>query len=543
MFRYWYRDNDGVITEFTDRVDRKEHPFEGTTNADEGSVGNATFYIDDPDGDFLIRTHRKIFVTSTVAETSSNRTVWVGYSNLVRTVRKDPWSGRARTLIVEAVDLNTILSRRIMTGKDTARPAETDVARVQWAEATNEGSLIDDDSYIQTDHTVQMDAAPDAYLGQEFINVLSNAANMAVKNYFVFNLDTGDSNTGDYNLYRLWYGLDSSTAFTSSIRFTNVEADVDASTWMVFTDSEIERTGERVHSGAYVPYQGSYVYVQRAQTAADFAQIDRALNGENIKTAAKAKAMATAQLNDHATEEERITVTVRLPEAKVNALHAGQRCQIKLVHSDNQTDYTWCRPLRRTVKERPGTDTVDITYVLAVPRPETAAAATSGVLDEAHGPYQVSEGADLIYFKGSGDSPPAGWPSQPTAGLVSILTDASPPNANWANYGWQMDGTGTVDALFRASAAGVKGNGTYTVTWAIRLNGAVVASEDVVVTGTGLAYWSDQTEVTVAALAVSTGDKLTATVSCNPAMPGAIVVPGGVGWASERFEITGGTLA
>lgn len=543
MFRYWYRDNDGVITEFTDRVDRKEHPLEVTIHADEGSVGMSTITIDDPDGDFLIRNHRKIFVTTTVGETSTNRTVYVGYSQSIRTIRMDPWTSRARQIIVDVADLNTVLARRIMTGKDTSRPAESDVARVTWVEATNEGSLIDSTTLIQTDDPVDMDDAPDAYLGQQFIDVLSDCANQSGKNYYLTNIDTGDSNTGDYNVFTLWYGADSLSTYASAIRLTNDEADLATDTWMVYADNEIERTGDRIHSGGYLAYQGSYVYSQREATADAFARIDRPINGENIRTKAKATARIMRELNDHAAEEERITCTVKVAEERVNALREGHRVEVKLTHSDNQTDWTWCRVMRRTIRELPGTGYVAITYTLSAPMPETPAASTSGVLQEAHGRYTDALGADLIYFKAVGDSPPAGWPLAPTSGLLTAKTDATPPNANWTYYGWEVGGTGTVDALFRASAAGVKGNGTYTVTWAIRKNGVVVASDDVIVTGTGLAYWSDVNEITVSALAVTTGDVLTATVSCSPAMPGAIVVPAGTGGGSEAFTITGGTLA
>lgn len=541
MFRYWYRDNDGVITEFTDRVDRKEHPLEVTIHADEGSVGMSTITIDDPDGDFLIRNHRKIFVTTTVGETSTNRTVYVGYSQSIRTVRMDPWTSRARQIIVDVADLNTVLNRRIMTGKDTSRPAESDVARVTWVEATNEGSLIDSTTLIQTDDPVDMDDAPDAYLGQQFIDVLSDCANQSGKNYYLTNIDTGDSNTGDYNLYHLWYGADSSTAYASSIKLTNVEADLATDTWMIYTDSEIERAGERVHSGGYLAYQGSYAYVQRQSTAQSFAQIDRAINGENVRTKAKATARINRELTDHAVEEERITAKVRIDESRVNALREGHRVQVKLSHSDNQTDWTWCRVLRRTITEIPGAGKVDVTYVLSAPAEAAAAVANGGILAEGHGRYDTEYGSSLVYFKGTGDSPPAGWPTQPTTGLISALTDATPPNTNWAIYGWKVEGTGTIDLLFFASAAGVIGGGTYTVTWAICKNGTIVASEVQSPTGAGLAYWKGEQSVTVSALAVVPDDVLTCTVTCSPEMPRSLVVPAGVG-NGERFEVTGGSL-
>lgn len=541
MFRYWYRDNDGVITEFTDRVDRKEHPFEGTTNADEGSVGNATFYIDDPDGDFLIRAHRKIYVTSTVAETSSNRTVWVGYSQTIRTVRMDPWSARARRIIVEAADLNTVLNRRIMTGVDTSRPAETDVARVQWLEATNEGSLIDSTTLIQTDDPVDMDDAPDAYLGQQFIDVLSDCANQSGKNYYLTNIDTGDSNTGDYNLYHLWYGADSSTAYASSIKLTNVEADLATDTWMIYTDSEIERSGDRVHSGGYLAYQGSYAYVQRQSTWQSFAQIDRAINGENIRTKAKATARINRELTDHAVEEERLTVKVRIDETRVNALREGHRVQVKLSHSDNQTDWTWCRVLRRTITEIPGAGKVDVTYVLSAPAEEVAAAAVSGILCMSQGPFET-----LVYWNFPGDTPDAGYPLNPTSGSIEPVEDLSAPNPDWPYTGWKVTGTGTVDVYVYITVRTVLVASvapSHTVTVALRLNGVVIAS-DIHVTPTlsppAMLAYADDYVVEVSGVAVVPDDVLTVTLSVSPQWN--FTTPLATGQHGERFQITGGSL-
>jgi len=537
-FRYWYRDNDGVITEFTDRVDVKEHPLEVTIHADEGSVGMSTITIDDPDGDFLIRNHRKIFVTTTVGETSTNRTVFVGYSQSIRTVRMEPWSSRARRIIVDVADLNTVLARRIMTGKDTSRPAETDVARVQWLEATNEGSLIDSTTLIQTADPVNMDDAPDAYLGQEFINVLSDCANQAGKNYYLTNIDTADSNTGDYNVFHLWYGADSGTAYASSIKLTNVAADVGTDVWMVFADNEIERAGERVHSGGYLAYQGSYAYVQRQSTAQSFAQIDRAINGENVRTKAKAIARINRELTDHAVEEERITAKVRIDESRVNALREGHRVQVKLSHSDNQTDWTWCRVLRRTITEIPGTGKVDVTYVLSAPAEAAAAATVYGILRQSKGPFE-----NTVYWSFPGDSPHAGYPLQPTTGLLEPGSDPDPPNATWPYTGWKVTGTGTVDVTLFLTATGVLiDNINYTITWAITLNGTIVASEVTNAQGF-LKGWADEQTVTVTGLSVAPDDVIGASLTCDPPTMPFFMTPYATGQAGERLEITGGTLA
>lgn len=538
MFRYWYRDNDGVITEFTDRVDRKEHPLEVTIHADEGSVGMSTITIDDPDGDFLIRNHRKIFVTTTVGETSTNRTVYVGYSQSIRTIRMDPWTSRARQIIVDVADLNTVLNRRIMTGVDTSRPAETDVARVQWLEATNEGSLIDSTTLIQTDDPVDMDDAPDAYLGQQFIDVLSDCANQSGKNYYLTNIDTGDSNTGDYNLYHLWYGADSSTAYASSIKLTNVEADLATDTWMIYTDSEIERSGDRVHSGGYLAYQGSYAYAQRQSTAQAFAQIDRSLNGENVRTKTKALARINRELTDHAVEEERITCTVRIAESRVNALREGHRVQVKLTHSDNQTDWTWCRVMRRTIREVPGSGMVEITYTLAAPPEAAPSVAVSGILRQSKGPF-----SDVVWWSFPGDSPHAGYPLEPTTGLVEPIEPGSPPNAIWPYTGWKVTGTGTVDVTLFTTATGVLiDNIDYTITAAICLNGTIVASQVKLASGF-LKGWAEDFEVSVSTLAVAPDDEITATLVCSPPTMPFFMTPYATGQAGERLQITDGVLA
>lgn len=335
---YKFRAPNGTITDITSYF--QLYTLDVATNAEEGSVAQSTVRADDPSGAFDIVGHRIFQITEDTA-TSSNTHIYVGYTAARRISRGDYRTTTARVWDIDLVDLNSVLARRVMNGSDANRPAETDVARVQWLLGTNEASIIDDSLYLNTSGAVSMDAVD--YRGQRFNDVLDDCAQASGKNYFVWYREE----TGEFSL---WYDFASSTSYSSPLRLTNVASEVDNSlTFAISDDTQLSRSPDRVHSGAHLPYDGGTVYVQRTATANAFAQRDAVMPAENVKSLTKATARANRYLLTMDTEEDVITTTVTLPAAKVNFLMQGMRVQFKATHLPGYEGYSWARVLNRSV--------------------------------------------------------------------------------------------------------------------------------------------------------------------------------------------------
>lgn len=531
--RYWFRDPDGTLTEIVGRIDSLSGDF--TENAEEGSVGGSQVTIRDPAMDFTIGGHR-IFAVQEDSIVGDDDFIYVGYT-ASREIERDE-DGRGRNWIVNLVDINSVLPRKLLTQASANRGAETDVERVTWWESTEDGSIIDDDRYILAAGAVAMDASAD-YRQQYGFDLLRDCAEHTGKNFYVTyfgDIDMGAANP--WGAFSLWYGDPAEEDYESTYLLTNVAADVD-STHLMVVSAKSTLDPHRVFSGIGLPYKNGFVFVSRESTATAFALggRDAVMPAVNVSTKAKALVRANRFADDAATEDERITVVYRVPREEVNGIRPGMRVPVRFLHIDSVADdYTWCRVLNRRITE-PNLAQYEVTVELSPPSaPVTGAGAdTYGIIRLSKGPFD-----GLVYWQAPGDTPPSGYQTQPTEGLIEPLTDGSPPNANWPLYGWKINGTGTVDVTAFLTAVGVLGAGT--VTFGIALNGVVVESESVVVSGF-LEFWSHEFRIDLAALDVVPDDELTVLLSCTPA--GGIhmfLTPAGAGQQGERFEITGGTL-
>lgn len=348
--RYWVRETTGGnLLEVTGRV--RNYILDVTAKAEEGSVAISSIVIDDPLGDLVILPHKIFAIEETEAETSTNRFVYVGYTG-TRTISRGPYlTGPGRIWTVELVDINSVLSRRVMTGGGNSRPAENDNTRVQWVENTSEGSLIDDDRYLSSSNPVAMDAVD--YTGQESLAVYSDCSQASGKNFFVTYF--GDVGTDPWGFFSLWYDFDASTEYQSTLRLTNDLADVDGvTTFHIGREvSEQSLDPSRLYSGVYLRYDGGAVYDEDSNTyTVNGARRDFVAPSLNVKSNAKATARAGRYLADLATEDVRFTLTTTLPRAKVNGIREGMAVQVKMVHSYQFDDaYYWMRVLSRRVVE------------------------------------------------------------------------------------------------------------------------------------------------------------------------------------------------
>lgn len=339
---YYIRDAAGAMVEVT-RV--RALTEDDSLNAEEGSVGVFRFAIDDPDGTTRVGGHRRCYVIEDEVIGDDQR-IADGFTQERVISRGDLAEGLGtggRVITVDVADLNTILSRRVMTGDDANRPAETDVSRMQWAVLTNEGSFIGDSRYLSEANPVMMNAAD--YRGQMLSSILEDCAEASGKNYFVTHF--GNPATLSWAYFTPGEAIWSSTA-----RLTNIGADVDDVTTFVVSTAELTQSPMRVFSGIYGTGDGIIDYRQRAATVTNFARRDTVMSFPNVKSAAKLTARVNRMLADLASEEYRVAITFYMRPADVNRVRPGMRVQAKFSHlPELGSGYVWLRMLSRQVTQ------------------------------------------------------------------------------------------------------------------------------------------------------------------------------------------------
>ena len=143
----------GSTIEVTDRVELIEG-WEFTERAEEGATGSGSVWLKDPGMDLDVDGLRSYYVLEDASEDTDN-VLWGGFvvdPEVSRgeqgTTHYDPL---ARMWQLQLTDRNGYWNRRVMVGTDCKRPAETDVARLQWLLTTSEASWLDDAStYLST---------------------------------------------------------------------------------------------------------------------------------------------------------------------------------------------------------------------------------------------------------------------------------------------------------------------------------------------------------------------------------------------------------
>lgn len=348
--RFAWRNLANEIEEIEGRV--RVRKLKAVHAVEEGSSPIWQVEIEDPDGDFDITGHRPFVVWDDEAEDPDDQYLAIGYTAR-RTWKRGPaeLTGAARVIVVDVADLNTVLGRRIMTGSDCKRPAETDVERMQWAILTNEAGLIDDSTYLSTASPVNMDACD--YRGQYLSNVISDCAEASGKNYGLWWKGPSAGASEPWGEFSILYDFAESTSYSSAIFLTNDIVDIDDST--VFdAAAELLRSPDRVFSGGYLAYDGGYVYDEDTDTADAFARRDTMLPSINVKSKAKALARLTRYLADLNSEDDRLTITYYSTSAKINAIKAGMRVPVKFTHCDGYETWRWVRVLVKTMEDVAG---------------------------------------------------------------------------------------------------------------------------------------------------------------------------------------------
>jgi hypothetical protein len=314
-------------------------------NAEQGSVAMPSLAVDDPEGGINITGLRNITLTET-AEASNQQVIFTGWtaSREVTRGQESHRTGAARLWTVSLADQNSLIGRRIMRGGDANRPAETDVARVQWLLTTTEfGSVVTTSRYVSTLFPVAMDAVD--YRDQSNQEILDDCSQASGKNYFVMY----DEPVAAYGLY---YDFAGTSKYRSALRLTNIlgYVDNDITFGVSNTDTKLNRDPSRVYSGVVLPYVGGEVYVQNAAIANAFVSRDTMAPSVNVKTSAKATARANRYIADASTETDVISTSFKVPLSRVNHLKEGMAVQVWLAHFPGyDTGWNWMRVLNRTV--------------------------------------------------------------------------------------------------------------------------------------------------------------------------------------------------
>lgn len=340
--QYIYKVSTSSNVDFSARV--RAYQTSMSANAEQGSVAMSQVIVDDDDaGINIVGLHQ--FDWKESSESSNSRTIHRGFI-ADRTVTRGLSNkvGQGRRWTVSVADMNSIISRRIMLGSDANRPAETDLARVQWLMGTSEFNLVTDTSLVSIANTVPMDAAD--YRNQTCQDILDDVSQQSGKNFFIWLNEIPATPT-----YGLFYDFPDGTAYPSTIRLSNVLSDVDSSTTFAVSegDTKLVRDPGRVYSGVVEPYVGGQVYVQDESIATAFQRRDTTAPSVNVRTASAANARALRYIQDAASEDDVITTSYQVPLAKVNRLMPGMLVSARFSHLPGYNTFSNMRVLNRTV--------------------------------------------------------------------------------------------------------------------------------------------------------------------------------------------------
>lgn len=421
-------------------------------NAEELSTAISQITVDDPSGNYDIVGWRRIRVHETLA-TGSNSLVanlWVADRTVVR---MDPEVSAARKWLVSVVDMNAVPRMRVMTTTTANRPAETDVARINWLLGTNEMSRVTVSEFVNSASPVQMDA--NDYTGQTAEDVINDCAQDSGKNYFVYTKQTSPSLS-----LGLWYDFTASSSYTSSLRLSNVNTDVDnVLTFFISDDTQLVRDPSRVFSGAHVRYKNGTVYEEKTLTSNTYTRRDAVYDAPNVNTEAGARRRARRYLADSSTEEDRITAAFYCPSEKVNWVREGMRVQIKATHLPGYESFTYQRVLKRTVKQiSEANNATDPGYLVTLELSANPGTATCGDV----GFTQISP----VSFGASATVLPAGptkclqvWVQQVRQTPPNVQ-QTSPPGFTTANWAYTTGGgnNGNIAIAYRITQPGDTGN-------------------------------------------------------------------------------------
>ncbi len=448
MLRHLNRDISGSLvdlSEFTPRL------IVAQSKAEEGAVGSWTVTLDDPGSDLVILGHSNWFIEDDESEDEDD-IIFGGFVGSTSFARYEGSDRRmqgplARVVVVEILDANTFLSRQIMRGADTNRPAETDVERIEWILGTDEASIVTDAStYVDTSGPRNMDASP--LRGTYFGQIITDCAQTSGKNFFAWYRKVSGIRT-----MTMWYGRDTLPDYVSPLFITNDPADLNndaiddgsATVWKLSEDAKLRRIHERQYCGCYLTYEGGAVYRHNADThdlisAVSGHHRDMVTNAPMVKSQTKAQARADRQLLDVQDHEVRITTTLTgIPQERVTLAKAGMRLEVKGTHwGPDDDDWHYARILSAQPRPFGPGRTWDIDLELSMGA-ESDGPAPPDFTGTAFAGLQRSRGNDTdqtgpLKYANTYDIGGGGWNTAPTTGPLQIVAGVPNPELDGLVY-------------------------------------------------------------------------------------------------------------
>ncbi len=335
-----------------------------TESADLGNVAHSTVILDDPDGTVGVAADLITGLKDWAVEesTASPLRIFSGYVGQ-RTYRRGDASrpslrtGVGKEIEVELEDLNASLSFYVITSAGD-RPEENADDRLAWLLGSGFLPSVTDLGLINCPATL-MDAQPaPGYEGQSAYDVLSDIAIHTACNFFAY-WDEGTASAGLF-----FDNSNTSTAYSSSLRLTNILDDVDDTTTFG-AQASLVRDPTNLFRGAYGPYANGARYRTRS---APFPFRDGVAPSSNVKAAATMDAILDQFLLEHAIEADILTITYEVPAQYVNDLRAGQRFECAFEHTPKYESYTWFRAITVSKAQDKETDQRYTVTVIASPQ-------------------------------------------------------------------------------------------------------------------------------------------------------------------------------
>lgn len=396
-------------------------------------------------------------------------------------------TGAARKIDVTLIDANYLLTRRIITGSDGNRPAETVNARIAWLMGSNYLDFLSDGGLIGSS-TKSLEKTD--FRGQTPNDVIGAMAVELQWNYWVYY----DEAVSDFCL--AFFDDDGSTTYACALALSNVLSDLSSTT--LAASVELTRDPERCYAGVYLPYDGGAIYEYDYDISYKYGFRDGTAPNTSVKTAAKATAIALKFLEQSATEDDRLSATVRVPATDAYHFKAGMAIQVRATHLPGYEAARWCRMTRVTIGQDEMTDAQYTVSLELVPiRKYWDAPAFQGFLaatnSATHTPVYVYDA----------DTPPAGWYREPT--VADIFT----PLVDGEGHFYGVRATqGCVVRVEASANFSYVAEGDQTVTFSVLRNGSAVGSDVYFSTGPLRGCLATLT-VDVGDVSVAPGDEIT----------------------------------
>ena len=536
--RIFYSEPEGGYSELSGRIARTG--WELREQAEEGSTPISTLVFDDPLMDLDLTGHRQVYVIEDESEVDDDVLFagTVADQGFART-GGDFHEPLARALSISLTDRNAYWQRRVMVGADCKRPAESDVARMQWLLSTSEAGWADDvTTYVSTASPANMDK--NDYRGQTFSQIADDCAQATGKNWYSWLERDGD---GDLQVM-VWYGKDTLAARSSDLRLSNDLDDLDpaaidagtATVWPLGADTRLNRDPGRVYTGVYLRYDNGRkaIYRRNADAVDIYGVRDMIADYPNVRTKTKAEARATRLLNDLEDQHHVISTTVLVPRGKATMIRAGMRIPVRATHLPGYEGWTWLRILSCVVSPVASGER----YRLSLEMVPTDVAWTPPIVP---GEGEFAQAAlfspdnpdhlDLVW-NAPGYDPPGGY--SPYCEPSEFFTyNLDGPSGKWRSI--TVNGTGYCTVYVKFSAIGVWSAGTTAITFTL-IAGSASEQQEFSKTWAGLfgATWT--AEMTISDVLLGPGDLIVADYSVSR---GGVTIPAGAGSPGFKLYVSG----